>query len=425
MTADTISGARPMSARRAAFVLGSLEVFGPLSMDLSMPLLPRLARDLHTSDSLAQASMSVCMLGLAFGQLVAGPLSDRLGRRRPLLWGIALFAVFSLLCALAPTIEVLLVTRFLQGVTGSAGVVIALAAARDIASGIELARLLSLLGLVGALAPILAPVAGGQLTAVLDWRGLFVVLAAVGAALLAVAATLLPETLPAALRHPGGFGDTGRRFAVVLRDRLFVCYLLVGACTGTAFFTYLASISFVLQDGFHLGPRAFSAVFAANAVVAVLGSLCNRAVVRRAGPVRMYVAGTTATAVAALGLLLAVLAGAGLAVVLVLLALVLFCYGVISPNSSALALAGHGERAGTAAALLGMSAFAVGPVVAPLVSLGGSAETTMAVTMAAATAVAGVLVWTTVLPRLRRAGETAPAGGPGDRNTLKRPGVPR
>ncbi|MYR63816.1 MFS transporter, partial [Streptomyces sp. SID625] len=122
MTADTISGARPMSARRAAFVLGSLEVFGPLSMDLSMPLLPRLARDLHTSDSLAQASMSVCMLGLAFGQLVAGPLSDRLGRRRPLLWGIALFAVFSLLCALAPTIEVLLVTRFLQGVTGSAGV---------------------------------------------------------------------------------------------------------------------------------------------------------------------------------------------------------------------------------------------------------------------------------------------------------------
>ncbi|WP_241990140.1 MULTISPECIES: multidrug effflux MFS transporter [unclassified Streptomyces] len=393
--------ARVMSARRAAFVLGSLEVFGPLSMDLSMPLLPQLAKDLDTSSSLAQASMSVCMLGLALGQLVTGPLSDRFGRRRPLLWGIALFTLFSLLCAFAPNIEILLVTRFLQGLTGSAGVVIALAAARDIASGIELARLLSLLGLVGALAPILAPVAGGQLAAFLDWRGLFVVLAGVGGILLAVAGTALPETLPASQRHAGGFAETGRRFGTVLRDRLFVCYLLVGACTGTAFFTYLASISFVLQDGHHLSPQAFSAVFAANAIVAVFGSLVNRGVVRRAGPARMYVVGTTATAVAALGLLGAVLTGSGLPLLLVLLALVLFCYGVISPNSSALALAGHGERAGTAAALLGMSSFAVGPVVAPLVALGGAADLTMALTMAVATGVACVLVWTAVRPRLR------------------------
>ncbi|MFF8811301.1 multidrug effflux MFS transporter [Streptomyces pactum] len=399
-----------MSARRAAVVLGSLEVFGPLSMDLSMPLLPQLAEDLRTNDSLAQASMSVCMLGLALGQLVTGPLSDRLGRRRPLLWGVALFTLFSLLCALAPTIEILLLTRFLQGVAGSAGVVIALAAARDIASGVALARLLSLLGLVGALAPVLAPVAGGQLAAVLDWRGLFVVLAGVGAVLFVVSATALPETLPPPLRHRGGFAETGRRFGTVLRDRLFVCYLLVGACTGTAFFTYLASISFVLQDGFGLGPQAFSAVFAANAVVAMLGSLGNRGLVRRAGPARMYVAGTTATAVAALSLLGVVITGTGLAAVLVVLALVLFCYGAIAPNSSALALGGHGERAGTAAALLGMSSFAVGPVVAPLVALGGAADLTMALTMAVATALACVLVWTAVLPRLRRS-PPAPAAG--------------
>ncbi|MFE6882353.1 multidrug effflux MFS transporter [Streptomyces sp. NPDC057702] len=401
-----------MSARRAAFVLGSLEVFGPLSMDLSMPLLPHLARDLHTSDSLAQASMSVCMLGLALGQLVAGPLSDRLGRRRPLLWGVALFTVLSLLCAFAPTIETLLVLRFLQGVAGSAGIVIALAAARDIATGAELARLLSLLGLVGALAPILAPVIGGQLAAVLDWRGLFVVLAGIGAALLVVCATLLPETLPAGLRHAGGFAETGRRFHVVLRDRLFVCYLLVGACTGTAFFTYLASISFVLQDGFHLSPQAFGAVFAMNAIVAVFGSLSNRAVVRGAGPARMYVVGTTATAIAALGLLAAAVAGLGLTPLLIALALVLFCYGVISPNSSTLALSGHGERAGTAAALLGMSSFAVGPVIAPLVALGGTGQVTMALTMAVALVVACVLVWTTVRPRLRAAPGAAPVGRP-------------
>ncbi|MCW5252567.1 MULTISPECIES: multidrug effflux MFS transporter [unclassified Streptomyces] len=411
-----------MSARRAAFVLGSMEVFGPLSMDLSMPLLPQLAKDLHTSDSLAQASMSVCMLGLAFGQLVAGPLSDRLGRRRPLVWGVALFTVFSLLCAFAPSIEILLVLRFLQGVSGSAGVVVALAAARDIASGIELARLLSLLGLVGALAPVLAPVAGGQLAAVLDWRGLFVVLAGVGAVLVVVAGTLLPETLPAGQRHRGGLADTGRRFGTVLRDRLFVCYLLVGACTGTAFFTYLASISFVLQDGFRLSPQAFGVVFAVNAVVAMAGSLFNRALVRRAGPARMYVVGTTATAVAALALLGTVLGGFGLVPLLVVLALVLFCYGVISPNSSTLALSGHGERAGTAAALLGMSSFAVGPVVAPLAALGGSVEVTMAVTMAVACAAACVLVWGAVRPRLRHAGETvlvadARPGTPADPRT--------
>ncbi|GAA4761261.1 multidrug effflux MFS transporter [Streptomyces sanyensis] len=398
--------------RRAAVVLGSLEVFGPLSMDLSMPLLPQLAEDLGTSDSLAQASMSVCMLGLAFGQLVAGPLSDRLGRRRPLLWGIALFTLFSLLCALAPSIETLLVARFLQGLTGSAGVVVALAAARDVAVGVQLVRLLSMLALVGALAPVLAPVVGGQLAAVLDWRGLFVVLAGVGVVLLAVAGTLLPETLPAGLRHPGGFTEARRGFGTVLRDRLFVCYLLVGACTGTAFFTYLASVSFVLQEGFGLSPQAFGAVFAVNAVVAMLGALFNRAAVRRAGPARMYVVGTTATAVAALGLLGTVLAGLGLTALLVALGLVLFSYGVISPNSSALALGGHGERAGTAAALLGVSTFAVGPVVAPLAALGGRAEVTMAVTMAVAAAVACALVWLAVRPRLRGAPAQPRRGGP-------------
>ncbi|WP_218004403.1 multidrug effflux MFS transporter [Microtetraspora niveoalba] len=406
-----VRGARVMSARRAAFVLGSLEVFGPLSMDLYMPLLPQLADDLHTSDSLAQTSMSVCMLGLALGQLVMGPLSDRLGRRRPVLAGVALFAVLSLLCAVAPTIEVLLAARFLQGVTGSAGVVIALAAARDMAEGVELARLLTLLGLVGALAPILAPVAGGQLAAVLDWRGVFVVLAGIGVALFLVALTLLRETLPPPSRHAGGVRATARRFRGVLRERLFVAYLLVNTCVGAAFFAYLASISFVLQGSYHLTPQAFSAVFAANSVVLMLGSLLNRALVRRAGTVRMYAAGTTATALASVALLCAVVAGLGLAVLLGVLALLLLCYGVIAPNSSALALADHGERAGTAAALLGTSSFAVGPVIAPVVSLGGAGALPMATTMAVATVAAGALVWTAVLPRLRRSRQRAGSAG--------------
>lgn len=394
--------ASAMSMRRIVVVLGLLEVFGPISMDLYMPALPGLARDLGSSDSLAQATMSACMLGLALGQLVTGPLSDRLGRRRPLLVGVALFAVCSLLCAVAPSIGVLLVARFFQGLSGSAGIVIALAAARDISQGTELVRLLALLGAVGAVAPIVAPVAGGQLAAVMSWRGIFVVLAGIGAALFTLVATSLRESLPPEARHTGGLAQTAGLFRAVLNDRLFLCFLLVAALGGAAFFTYLASISFVLQDGFRLSPQLFSVCFAGNAVMSVVGAQVNRAVVRRMGPGRMYTIGTTCTALAALAMLGAVLLGLGLAALLAGLALMMFFSGTSMSNGSALALADHGERAGTAAALLGTCTFIVGPILAPLVSLGGSTAATMTTTMAAAYAAAASLVWLAVRPGLRR-----------------------
>lgn len=389
------------SALRMAVVLGLLEVFGPISMDLYLPALPQLADDLRAGQSLAQATMSVCMLGLAFGQLVVGPLSDRFGRRRPLLAGIGLFAVLSVVCAFAPSIEVLLAARFLQGLCGSAGIVLSLAVARDLAEGVELVRLLALLTTVGALAPIVAPVIGGQLAAVIGWRGIFGVLAGIGAALLIVAATALPESLPPETRHPRkGSGE----FRVLLKDPLFLGFLLVSTCGGAAFFTYLASISFVLQDGFSLSPQLFSACFAANAVMSVLGAQVNRAAVRRAGPVRMYVLGTTFTTAAAVAMLGAVLCGAGLAALLIPLALLMFAGGTTQANGNALALANHGRRAGTAAALLGTSSFAIGPIVAPLVSLGGTTPLSMSLTMTVAYVAATVLLWLAVLPRLRRSG---------------------
>ncbi|MET9267232.1 multidrug effflux MFS transporter [Amycolatopsis sp. NPDC004079] len=388
-------------ALRMAVVLGLLEVFGPISMDLYLPALPQLADDLRAGQSLAQATMSVCMLGLAFGQLVVGPLSDRFGRRRPLLAGIGLFTVLSVVCAFAPSIEVLLAARFLQGLCGSAGIVLSLAVARDLAEGVELVRLLALLTTVGALAPIVAPVIGGQLAAIIGWRGIFGVLAGIGAALLIVAATALPESLPPEARHPRkGSGE----FRILLKDPLFLGFLLVSTCGGAAFFTYLASISFVLQDGFSLSPQLFSACFAANAVMSVLGAQVNRAAVRRVGPVRMYVLGTTFTAAAALTMLGAVLFGAGLAALLIPLALLMLAGGTTQANGNALALANHGRRAGTAAALLGTASFAIGPIVAPLVSLGGTTPLSMSLTMTVAYGIATVLLWLAVLPRLRRSG---------------------
>jgi DHA1 family bicyclomycin/chloramphenicol resistance-like MFS transporter len=396
-----------VSRRGLAVVLGLLEVFGPISMDLYLPALPRLAADLRTSTSLAQATMSVCMLGLAFGQLVVGPLSDRFGRRRPLLAGTALFAVLSLVCAAAPSIEVLLAARLLQGLCGSAGIVLALAIARDVASGVELVRLLAVLTTVGALAPIVAPVAGAQLEGWIGWRGIFVVLAGIGVLLFLLASVSLPETL-----SPGSRGRPSE-FGVLLRDRLFVRFLLVGACGGAGFFTYLSSISFVLQDGFSLSPKVFSLCFAANAVMSVLGALVNRAVVRRVGPDRMYVLATTVTALAAVAMLSAVLLGAGLAGVLLPLAVILFTGGATQPNGSALALADHGGRAGAAAALLGMSAFAIGPLVGPLVSLNGPGPLSMSFTITIAYGCAAALTWTSVRPLLRRRSAAPRAVGPG------------
>ncbi|WP_433271555.1 multidrug effflux MFS transporter [Actinosynnema sp. CS-041913] len=388
-----------MSLRRVAVVLGLLETFGPISMDLYLPTLPRLAADLDTSESLAQATMSACMLGLALGQLVVGPLSDRFGRRRPLLVGVGLFAVLSLVCAVTPSIELLLAARFFQGLCGSAGIVIALAVARDLTDGVELVRLLAMLTTVGALAPIVAPVVGGQLALVMDWRGIFAVLAGIGVALFVLALTSLPESLPPPARHARG---PAHHFGAVLRDRLFLCFLLVGACGGAAFFTYLASISFVLQDSFSLTPQWFSVCFAANAVMSVVGAQINRVVVRRAGPARMYAVGTTITAVAALAMVVSVLFDAGLWALLVPLALLMLAGGCTQANGSALALADHRARAGTAAALLGTSSFALGPVVAPLVSLGGTSPLSMSLTMAVAYGCAAGLVWLAVRPRLRR-----------------------
>lgn len=400
----------PISARRAALVLGCLEIFAPISMDLYMPTLPQLARDLGTSDSLAQATMSACMVGLGAGQLLAGPVSDRIGRRRPMLMGIVAFIACSVLCAVAPTIHLLLVARFLQGVAGSAGIVVTFAVARDMFSGVDLAKLLSLLALVSGLAPILAPVAGGQLAAVMGWRGIFGVLAAIGCAQLLLAALALPESLDPHRRHRGNLRDALGQAGHVLGDKVFVALLSVGALGGIAFFTYLASISFVVQDEMGMTPVAFSVIFAVNSVMLVLGSQINRLALRRAGLRHMYAIGLSCSASAALVVLVTVLAGGPALLVLGVLALMLCCFGMNQPNGAALTLTRHGERAGTASALFGTCNFVLGPLVAPLVSLGGASSTTMALTVACAATGAALLAWLVVIPMLK-ADERAGDGG--------------
>lgn len=400
MTGSAHDPPRPrMSTLHAMLVLGMLEAFGPLSMDLYLPQLPQLAASLGTTEALGQATMSACMIGLGLGQLIAGPLSDRLGRRLPLLIGVAAFAALSALCAVAPSIELLLLARFLQGLAGSAGIVICLAIARDQFEGVELSRMLSLLFLVSGTAPIVAPLVGGQLARIMDWRGVFWVLGGIGVALLLIVVLALPETLDLGRRHGGGLSVLAGHAGAVLHDRLFVAVLCAGAGGGVAFFTYLSMSSFVLQDEFGLSPQAFSAAFATGALANVLGSQASRLVVRRWGPLRVYLGGITATLIAASAFLAISLSGAGVSGVTAALVGFMLCAGVGGPNGQTLALAHHRERAGTASALLGMSTFLFGPVIAPLAAgIGGTTAVTMALTMTTAAAIAATAAWLFVRP---------------------------
>ncbi|MEQ3554712.1 multidrug effflux MFS transporter [Pseudonocardia nematodicida] len=377
-------------------VLGGLTAFGPLALDLYLPALPALTRDLGTTESLGQATMSVCMLGLAAGQLLFGPLSDRYGRRAPLLIGVGAFAVTAALCALAPSIELLLVLRLLGGLAGACGIVCARAMVRDLYDGAAAARMFALLLLVSGAAPVVAPVLGSQLLRITDWRGLFWALAAIGIVLFAAALTR-PETLPADRRRAGGLPATARSVRVVTADRSFLGPTLVLSLTCTGMFVYIAMGSYVLQDGYGLGAQAYGAVFAVNAVGIVAAGRVSAALVDRTGPRRLLLAGVAVALTGALGLLAGTLFATSVWAVLVPLFLVVAAVGFVLPNGTALALDGQRERAGTASGVLGLAQFGFGAVVPPVVSLGGVTAVAMAVTI-----LVSVLAGAAALGLLRR-----------------------
>jgi DHA1 family bicyclomycin/chloramphenicol resistance-like MFS transporter len=364
---------RPPTHGQLVVLLGALSTFGPLSMDMYLPGLPAMARDLSAPAWAAQLTITTSMLGLAGGQLVAGPISDTLGRRRPLLAGLAAYMATSLLCAFAPSVWVLLALRLVQGGAGAAGIVIARAIVRDLHEGVEAARFFAMLMLVAGLAPILAPIAGGQLLHVTDWRGIFVVLAAIGAALLLAAWWILAETLAEGHeRHGGGLVATLHVFGGLLRDRPFMGYVLSAGLTFAAMATYISGSPFVLQDIHGVSPQLFSLLFAINAGGIMLASQLSRKLVAVHGPRRLLDAGVTIGAAGGIGVLVSVVAGLGLGGLLPSLFVMVSSIGLVLPNSAALALADHPRTAGSASALLGLAQFAIGAVAAPLAGVAGS-----------------------------------------------------
>lgn len=368
---------------RFVTILGLLSAFGPFSIDLYLPALPELTRDLGAGASVGQLTLTASIAGLALGQLIAGPLSDRFGRRPPLLIGIAAYVLLSLACAAAPTIWPLVGLRLLQGLAGSAGIVIARAIVRDLHEGVEAARLYSILLVVAGAAPIVAPVVGGQLLRITDWRGLFVALAAVTSIVFVAAAAGLHETLPRDRRNDEGLREIGATFALVTRNRAFVLYSLTLGFAFAEMFAYIAASPFVLEEIHALSPQGFSLVFAVNAVGLMAVSQLNRVLVGRVGLRRLLGGGVAAGAAAGLLLLVVVLLDAGLVGILPCLFVAVASLGVVIPNATALALTPFPHVAGSASALVGATQFAFGAAAAPLVgAFGRDTAVPMAVTMA-------------------------------------------
>jgi DHA1 family bicyclomycin/chloramphenicol resistance-like MFS transporter len=391
---------------RVFFILGALSAIGPLSIDMYLPALPKLTHDLSASASLVQLTLTACLVGLAAGQVVAGPISDLWGRRRPMLAGVIIYTIASLLCVVAPSVQVLIALRLVQGAAGAACIVISRAVVRDLHDGPAAARFFSLLMLVNGVAPVAAPVVGAQVLRFTSWRGVFVVLAVMGA-LMAVSVLGLRETLPPSDRHAGGLRSSLRTFAELCADRVFMGYALAGGLAFAAMFAYIAGSPFVIQNMYGLSPQAYSLIFGVNSlgIVAfgqVSGWLSGRF------PMRTLLA--TGLVISLLGgvlLLVAVFSGLGLPGVLAALFLVVSAIGLTMPNSIALALSGRPPNvAGSASALFGLAQYVIGAAAAPLVGLAGSNSAIPMAVVIAGSAAAGLLVFAT----LTRTRESQPIG---------------
>ncbi|MDI6027954.1 multidrug effflux MFS transporter [Corticibacterium sp. UT-5YL-CI-8] len=355
---------------RTAFILGLLSAIGPFAIDMYLPALPTIAADFQVSTAAVQMSLQIFFLAVALGQLVVGPLSDMYGRKAPLYFGLALFALGSVGAALAPSVEWLNAFRFIQGLGACAGMVVPRAIVRDLHTGNDAAKLMSLLMLVFSVSPILAPLSGSFIIESFGWRAVFWVVT--GAALLAMLMvfTKLKETRPAEQRAGSTVSSALGNYAFLLRDRYFLGVCFMGGFGVASFFTYLATSSFVLIEHYGLSPTVYSMYFAINAIAFIGSSQFTATLAERFGMkqvVRVAVSGYAVTMVA-----LFIVFATGVDRLDVLAAMLFVGYGflgLVIPASSVLALDDHGTRAGTASALMGTLHLVSGVIAILVVSL--------------------------------------------------------
>lgn len=391
--------------RRVLYVilLGALTALGPFTVDLYLPAFPTLQADFHTSEAAIQLTLSGTMMGFALGQLVVGPLSDKVGRRMPLIAVTALHVLASVVAALAPDLIVLSIARVFMGVGAAAGGVVAMALVRDLFGGRRLVIMLSRLALVSGVAPVVAPLIGSALLEVMPWRGLFYALAAYGLVMLVATLAFIPETLPPERRGGSGRGSVWRRYRSVLSDRIYVGVLIIGGMTFSGLFSYLSASPFLFQQLYELGAQEYGLVFAVNSVGVVVSVQISARLAARFGPQWVLSYSTAALVVFSIAIIVTDSMGLGLWGTLVPLFLFMVACGFTFPNVQVLALDRHGDAAGTAASLLGATNFGVAGIISPLVGAisaqSGTTATTMAIVMVGCAVIGILSLWLIVRPR--------------------------
>ncbi|WP_329374955.1 multidrug effflux MFS transporter [Streptomyces sp. NBC_01483] len=357
------------------FILGALAAVPPMSMDMYLPALPEVTRALGSTATTVQLTLTACLAGMALGQLVVGPMSDKWGRRRPLLAGLLAYVVAAVICAFAPSAEVLIGFRLLQGLAGSAGIVIARAVVRDLYDGLAMARFFSSLLLISSIAPIVAPVIGGQVLHFTDWRGIFLILAGIGVALTLLVWRRLPETLPPERRQPGGVRGALWIMRGLFADRVFTGYLMTNGFTYGALFSYIAASPFVIQDIYGASPQTFSLLFGLNSLgLMIVGQINGKILVGRVRLDKALGCGLAVLALAGVVLLLVtggVFGDVGTVPLAASLFVMISALGLILPNTNALAMMRTPHAAGSASALVGTSCFVMGAVASSLVGIAG------------------------------------------------------
>ncbi|WP_082091430.1 MULTISPECIES: Bcr/CflA family multidrug efflux MFS transporter [Domibacillus] len=362
---------RSSKRTQMAMLLGALGAMGPFTIDMYLPSFPTIADDYSTTASFVQISLTACLIGLALGQIIIGPMSDVRGRKKPLTFFLFLYFIASLLCAFAPSIYWFIAARVMQGFSAAGGLVISRAVVRDMYSGRELTKFFALLMLVNNLGPILAPIIGGGVLAFTDWSGVFLVLSAVGIILMLVVIWKLDETLPVEKRQPSSITQTFRSFGSLLGNREFMGYALAQGIMVGGIFAYVSGIPFVYQNIYGVSPQVFSFLFGLNGI----GIMISTQIVGRFSdniPTERFLRiGLFMSAAAGTVLLAMILIHGPLYSIAIPLFFFVSSIGIIGTSAFSLAMETQGHIAGSASALLGLLPFALGAMTSPLVGIAG------------------------------------------------------
>ncbi|MDR6549164.1 multidrug effflux MFS transporter [Paenibacillus qinlingensis] len=358
-------------AVRLALLLGLFSTLGPFTIDMYLPAFPQIVEQFGTTASLVQLSLTACLLGLGIGQMVMGSLSDVYGRRKPLLISMAIYVVVSIICAISPSIWMLILARLVQGFVASAGIVISRAIARDMFSGHELTKFFSLLLLVGNLGPLVAPVTGSGVLTLTSWIGVFIALAILGTFLFAMTKWRLQETLPVERRSPSNFAQQLRNYGSLLRDRSFTGYMLAQGVMIAGVFAYVSGTPFIYQNIYGVSPTVFALLFGSNGITLVIGSQLVGRMSHRISEQSFMLFGLWLASAASIAVLLVAIFHGPLYALVIPLVFFVAAIGITSTAAFPLAMESQGHMAGSAAALMGVIPFLLGAVVSPLVGIAG------------------------------------------------------